>query len=55
MTQTLLLDTGPLVAYLSANDQQHTWAIDLLEGADLPLLSCEAVIAEAYFYFGGIM
>ena len=49
MTQTLLLDTGPLVAYLSANDQHHKWAIDLLEGADLPLLSCEAVIAEAYF------
>ena len=49
MTQIVLLDTGPLVAYLNANDHRHTWAIEILEGSDLPFLSCEAVIAEACF------
>jgi uncharacterized protein len=49
MSQPVLIDTGPLIAYLNPNDTHHAWAVAVLSDADLPLLSCEAVIAEAYF------
>jgi uncharacterized protein len=49
MSQPVLMDTGPLIAYLNPNDMHHAWAVETLSSADLPLFSCEAVIAEAYF------
>jgi uncharacterized protein len=49
MNQPVLIDTGPLIAYLNPNDTHHAWAVKILADVDLPLLSCEAVIAEAYF------
>jgi uncharacterized protein len=49
MSQPVLIDTGPLIAYLNPNDTHHAWAVKILSDIDLPLLSCEAVIAEAYF------
>ncbi|MFM2429005.1 MAG: hypothetical protein RLZZ511_218 [Cyanobacteriota bacterium] len=49
MSQPVLIDTGPLIAYLNPNDTHHLWAVNILSDVDLPLLSCEAVIAEAYF------
>jgi uncharacterized protein len=49
MSQPVLIDTGPLIAYLNPNDTHHVWAVKILSDVDLPLLSCEAVIAEAYF------
>jgi predicted nucleic acid-binding protein len=49
MTQRIVIDTGPLIAYLNLNDTHHAWAIEALSSLNLPLLSCEAVIAEAYF------
>jgi predicted nucleic acid-binding protein len=44
---TVLLDTGPLVAYLNAADRHHAWAAATLNRLPAPLLTCEAVIAEA--------
>jgi uncharacterized protein len=49
MSQPVLIDTGPLIAYLNPNDTHHVWAVNILSDVDLPLLSCEAVMAEAYF------
>jgi uncharacterized protein len=49
MKQPVLIDAGPLIAYLNPNDTHHAWAVKILSDIDLPLLSCEAVIAEAYF------
>lgn len=45
----VLLDTGPLVAYLNASDQHHLWAIKQLEALEEPLLTCEAVWTEAAY------
>lgn len=45
----LLLDTGPLVAYLSKTDVANAWADDQFRGHAGPFLSCEAVISEACF------
>ena len=45
----ILLDTGPLVAVLSARDQHHDRAVEMLKRVSFPLLTCEAVIVEACF------
>jgi predicted nucleic acid-binding protein len=44
-----LLDTGPLVAFINRRDQFHRWARVEWEQTEPPLLTCEAVITEAYF------
>jgi predicted nucleic acid-binding protein len=48
MTRTIV-DTGPLVAYCSKNEQHHAWAVRQMQALRPPLLSCEAVLAEADF------
>jgi predicted nucleic acid-binding protein len=45
----VLLDTGPWVALLSRNDTHHKWAVEQFRMLPLPLLSCEAVVAETCF------
>ena len=47
--QGVLLDTGPLVALLSANDKNHARARAMFAACVPPLRCCEAVIAEASF------
>jgi uncharacterized protein len=45
----VIVDTGPLVAMLDRDDQDHGWAVQ--EGRRLPpkMLSCEAVLSEVHF------
>ena len=45
----VLLDTGPLVALLSASDANHARARRLFAACAPPLRCCEAVLAEACF------
>ena len=45
----VLLDTGPLVALLSASDVNHARARGLFAECVPPLRCCEAVVAEACF------
>jgi predicted nucleic acid-binding protein len=45
----VLLDTGPLVAFLSANDNHHERAKRLFDTCEAPFRTCEAVLAEACF------
>lgn len=45
-----IADTGYLVALLRSNDQYHVWAKSLGKDLELPLLTCEAVLAEASFH-----
>ncbi len=45
----VLLDTGPLVAYLNRNDRHHAWAIETWSALYEPLWTCEAVLSEAVF------
>lgn len=44
-----LVDTGPLVAVLNANDEHHVWAKEAFGSLPPPLLTCEAVLSEAQF------
>jgi predicted nucleic acid-binding protein len=48
-----LVDTGPLVAFLNRRDRYHAWAKERLQGAEPPLLTCEAVLSEACFLLRG--
>lgn len=52
----VMVDTGPLVAYLDRSDHDHGWAKEEFMRFTRPLLSCEAVIAETLFLLrrGGI-
>jgi len=45
-----IADTGFIVAFARENDQYHEWALDLAEHVNEPLLTCEAVLAEAAFH-----
>jgi uncharacterized protein len=47
VTGPTIVDTGPLVAFLNRQDQHHAWARAQMEVLDPPLLTCEAVLAEA--------
>lgn len=45
-----IADTGFLVAFANRNDEHHRWAAGLAERVTEPLLTCEAVLAEAAFH-----
>lgn len=47
-----IADTGFLVAYGNRNDRYHAWALAIAKRVTEPLLSCEAVLAEAAFHLG---
>lgn len=44
-----IIDTGPLVAFINRRDKQHEWIKLQLSNISPPLLTCEAVLAEACF------
>ena len=44
-----ILDTGPLVALMLAEDRWHDWAVETFKVVEPPLLTCEAVLAEAAY------
>jgi predicted nucleic acid-binding protein len=45
----VLLDTGPLVAYLNRGDRWHSWAVERWSHLFDALWTCEAVLSEAVF------
>lgn len=47
MRRRVILDTGPLVALVNRGDRHHAWAKTLWGEIEAPLITCEAVIAEA--------
>lgn len=45
-----IADTGLIVAFADRNDLHHSWALDVANRITEPLLTCEAVLAEAAFH-----
>jgi uncharacterized protein len=45
-----IADTGLLVALLRENDEYNRWAVEIGEQIAWPVLTCEAVLAEAVFH-----
>lgn len=53
MRANVLVDTGPLVAFLNRRDRYHTWILQKLAEIEPPLHTCEAVISETCFLLRG--
>jgi len=49
MKRHVILDTGPLVAFINGRDKYHVWATIQWGQIEPPLLTCEAVLSEACF------
>ncbi|MDH4154944.1 MAG: PIN domain-containing protein [Nitrospira sp.] len=49
MPLPVLLDTGPLVAFLNRRDRYHQWAVAQWASLKPPFLTCEAVLAESCY------
>jgi predicted nucleic acid-binding protein len=47
-----IADTGFIVAFGNRNDFHHAWALEVAKRISEPLLTCEAVLAEAAFHLG---
>jgi hypothetical protein len=47
-----IADTGLIVAFGNRKDRHHEWAVGIAGGITEPLLTCEAVLAEAAFHLG---
>ena len=43
----MIMDAGPLVAWLCRKDAHHRWALDTLRPLPAASLTCEAVLTEA--------
>lgn len=49
MRPIVLLDTGPLVAFLRRRDRYHHWAVEQFNRIDAPMQTCEPVLTEACY------
>ena len=49
MKSRVIVDTGPLVALLSRSETHHAWVMQQLGDIQPPMLTCEAVLAEATY------
>lgn len=53
MIKPVLLDTGPLVAFLNRQDDAHEWAVARFKEIEPPFLTCEAVVSETIHLLQG--
>ncbi|MEH1940155.1 MAG: PIN domain-containing protein [Nostoc sp.] len=57
MRKKILLDTGPLVAFINNRENSPDWAVNEWKKIEPPFFTCEAVITETCFilrdFYGG--
>ncbi len=49
-----IADAGFIVAFANRNDEHHDWAVSVAGRITEPLLTCEAVLAEAAFHLQSV-
>lgn len=49
MKAPIIIDTGPIVALINRNDHYHSWSKKIFKELTSPLITCEAVISEAFY------
>jgi len=45
----IIIDTGPLVAFLNRADRYHDWAVSKFSQLNPPFFTCESVLSEVCF------
>jgi len=45
----LIIDTGPLIAFLQRRDPHHRWVVQQIARCTQPMLSCESVLSECLY------
>ena len=45
----VIVDTGPLVAFLVKEETHHQWVVEQFQRLPAPFLTCDAVLTEAFF------
>lgn len=45
----IIVDTGPLVALLAADEARHAWVAKQMQELPAPFITCEPVLAETFF------
>lgn len=45
----VIVDAGPLVAFMVQEEEHHAWAVERFRDLPAPLLTCEPVLAEAAY------
>lgn len=45
----VIVDTGPLVAFLVKEDAHHAWVVEQFKVLPAPFKTCEAVLTETFF------
>jgi predicted nucleic acid-binding protein len=46
---SIILDTGPLVAFMRDSEADHDWAVAKFKELPAPYMTCEPVLAETFF------
>jgi Predicted nucleic acid-binding protein, contains PIN domain len=54
VTRRVIVDTGPLVAFLDRREAHHDWIAEQAKTLNLPWLLCEAVLAESWHLLRGL-
>lgn len=54
MTLAAIVDAGPLVAYMDRAERHHAWITQRVRELAVPLIVCEAVLAEAMHLLSGV-
>jgi predicted nucleic acid-binding protein len=54
MARRVLVDAGPIAALLDRRDVHHEWAKQQIAQMRHPLVTCEAVLSEAFFLLAPI-
>jgi uncharacterized protein len=54
MARRVLIDAGPIAALLDRRDVHHDWAKQQIAHLRNPLVTCEAVLSEAFFLLAPI-
>lgn len=49
MSELIIVDAGPLIAWACHRDALHRWALRMLEEIEAPLYCCEPVLAEVFW------
>ncbi|MBN1676728.1 MAG: pilus assembly protein [Kiritimatiellae bacterium] len=49
MKSFVIVDAGPLVAFVNARDSYHGWTVERLKEVAGPMLTCESAVSEALF------